>query len=104
MIAKDMHTVDTAESLQPDDCRKLLAGVGPMVALAPDLGSCAAPAIDSGIIANEHPGDIRTVHTTEKILVPYHPPECDIPEEVCDVSCIAENFPDRQASEATADT
>lgn len=74
-----------AEALQPDDCRKLLANVGPMV-MPNGVGSCGD--IDSGIIAHEHPGDIRTVHNTRKVLVAYDPPECSAPAEICAVTCI----------------
>lgn len=100
MQTKEMQALDASESLQPDDCRKLLASVGPMVTLNADIGSCAA--IDSGIIASEHPGTIRTVHTTEKMLLPYHPPECDIDEEVCGVGCLVDSYPDDQDAAAAA--
>jgi hypothetical protein len=86
MSAKKLDAVDTAEVLEPDDCRKLLSSVGPMVRIKSDMP--CSPAIDSGIIANEHPGAIRTVHTTEKVLMSQTPPECNIPEEVCTVNCL----------------
>jgi len=86
MSAKKLDAVDTAEVLQPDDCRKLLSSVGPMVRIKSDMP--CSPAIDSGIIANEHPGAIRTVHTTEKVLMSQTPPECNIPDEVCTVNCL----------------
>lgn len=82
-------TVDTSEALQPDDCRKLLAGIE--VGMKNDMP--CTPAIDSGVIANEHPGDIRTVHTTEKVLVAQHPPECDLPQEMCGIGCFSERQP-----------
>jgi hypothetical protein len=78
------------EESEGDCSRQLLTSVGPMVNLRPDLG-CGA--INSGIVASEHPGCIRTVHTTEKLLVAHQPPECDLPDEICDISCIADTHP-----------
>jgi hypothetical protein len=81
--------LDTTEPMEPDDCRKLLAGVNPVVGIKSDMPlSCTA--IDSGIIASEQPGNIRTVHTTEKVLVSQNPPECSLPQEVCDVGCFSD--------------
>lgn len=94
-----VHAVDTAEALQPDDCRKLLASVGPMVTMKTDMP--CSPAIDSGIVASEHPGDIKTVHTTDKILIAQHPPECNIPEEMCGIGCFADDRQDEWGSERT---
>jgi len=97
---KTFQPAEATEALQPDDCRKLLASVGPMVGLKAEMPSCGA--IDSGIIADERAGGIRTVHTTEKVLIPYHPPDCDLPEEVCDVSCWSED-PQRRRELDAAD-
>jgi len=102
--AKKLHNgetvMDGGTALQPDDCRQLLASVGPMVGLNKTDMPCGA--IDSGIIANERVGCIRTVHTTEKVLVAHNPPECNMPEEVCDVSCISDGQPRREAAEKRA--
>lgn len=98
MFVSVLHFVHTAiagtsDALQPDDCRKLLAGVGPVVGVHSDMLPCT-PAIDSGVIANEQPGNIRTVHRTEKVLVAHETPECSgFPEEVigCNVNCLSEH-------------
>lgn len=99
-IAK-LHAAEAVEVLQPEECRKLLASVGAMVEpRLPDCGANFYGAIDSGVIANENAGNIRTVHTTEKLLVSPALPECTMPEEVCDVGCA--NTPSQQTRQVQA--
>jgi len=80
--AAQKHTTHAVEALHPEECRKLLASVSPFVGVS----ECGA-SFDSGVIASEQPGLIRTVHTTDKAL--QYPPlgTCSNPEEMCVVTC-----------------
>lgn len=75
-----LHAAEAVEVLAPEDCRKLLASVGSMANMSRDCS------IDQGAVAAEAPGNIRTVHTTGKVLFGQQE-GCNNPEETCAVSC-----------------
>mmetsp|Transcript_25303 Transcript_25303/g.46390 ORF Transcript_25303/g.46390 Transcript_25303/m.46390 type:complete len:560 (+) Transcript_25303:180-1859(+) len=78
-IAK-LHAAEAVEVLAPEECRKLLASVGSMASMSKDCG------MEPGVVAAEAPGNIRTVHTTGKVLFGQQE-GCNNPEEACTVSC-----------------